>query len=241
MEKVINLGIPHVGEQIFESIERDEDLVEFLKVSETWKIIAGKVLLKRWKKANFHKNVKDVLIKACRDGKTEILKVLLDIGDDETFQTIKEQLNETRYGWEEEPLFAIACRKGHKGVVQLLLDYHSDLNFDLNAKSSYGDTAFMLACQIGDPDVVQLMLEKSDIGIDLNAKSKDGITAFMYACMQGHRPNDKNIFLLLLNNSDKIDVNARDNSGRTAYNLAHRFRYRDVVTLLERHPSIDRS
>ena len=34
MDKIINLGIPHIGEQIFESIETEE-LIEFLKVSET--------------------------------------------------------------------------------------------------------------------------------------------------------------------------------------------------------------
>ena len=48
MEKVINLGIPHVGEQIFESIET-RGLVKCLKVSETWKVLAENVLIKRWK------------------------------------------------------------------------------------------------------------------------------------------------------------------------------------------------
>ena len=46
MEKVINLGIPHVAEQIFESIETQE-LIECLKVSETWKVLAENVLIKR--------------------------------------------------------------------------------------------------------------------------------------------------------------------------------------------------
>ena len=48
MDKIINLGIPHVAEQIFESIETQE-LIECLKVSETWKVLAENVLIKRWK------------------------------------------------------------------------------------------------------------------------------------------------------------------------------------------------
>ena len=39
MEKVINLGIPHVGELIFESIDTP-GLFQFALVSETWKILA---------------------------------------------------------------------------------------------------------------------------------------------------------------------------------------------------------
>ena len=41
--------------------------------------------------------------------------------------------------------FMLACKNGHKDVVQLLLD-HSE-RIDLNAKDDYGGiTAFMLAC-----------------------------------------------------------------------------------------------
>ena len=39
---VINLGIPHVGEHIFESLETD-DLVKCLEVSQTWQIFAEKI------------------------------------------------------------------------------------------------------------------------------------------------------------------------------------------------------
>ena len=39
MDKVINLGIPHVGELIFESIDTP-GLIKCLEVSETWKVLA---------------------------------------------------------------------------------------------------------------------------------------------------------------------------------------------------------
>ena len=62
MEKVINLQIPHVGEKIFEIIDT-YDLIKWLKVSNTWRILAENVLLKRWK---------GKMIEACRHGKFKI-------------------------------------------------------------------------------------------------------------------------------------------------------------------------
>ena len=63
MENVINLGIPHVGEQIFESIENEDTLVQCLSVSQVWKSFAEDVLFKR------HEGE---LFEACEKGKAEI-------------------------------------------------------------------------------------------------------------------------------------------------------------------------
>ena len=71
MEKVINLHIPRVGEQIFEKIDTD-DLIKWFMVSETWRKLAENVLLKRWKGQMFE---------ACRSGKFEIVKLLLERTD----------------------------------------------------------------------------------------------------------------------------------------------------------------
>ena len=63
MDKIINLGIPHIAEQIFESIDT-QGLIECLKVSETWKVLAENVLIKRWKgklfEASNNKNISDI-------------------------------------------------------------------------------------------------------------------------------------------------------------------------------------
>ena len=48
MDKIINLGIPHVAELVFESIDTP-GLIKCLEVSETWKVLAENVLIKRWK------------------------------------------------------------------------------------------------------------------------------------------------------------------------------------------------
>ena len=74
---------------------------------------------------------------------------------------------------------------GHKNVVKLLLD--SSDRIDMNARSNYGCTAFMYACQCGYKDVVKLLLDHSKPSFDLNAKNENGETAMMIACRRGHQ------------------------------------------------------
>ena len=119
MDKIINLGIPHVAEQIFDNFDTHE-LIKCLKVSETWKVLAENVLIKRWKGQG--KMYDDIF------GRTTLM---------------------------------IACKNGHKDVVQLLLD-NSDSNIELNARTNWwGRTALMFACSNGHKDVVQLLLDNS--------------------------------------------------------------------------------
>ena len=188
MEKVINLHIPHVGEQIFENIDTD-DLIKWFMVSETWRILAGNVLLKRWK---------NKMIEACQHGKSQIVKLLLERTDTQL---------DTRdnHGW---TAFMVACYNGHKDIVKMLLNC-SDKNIELNASDNLGFTGFQLACFKGHKDIVKLLLKHSDKNIELNTANSDGRTAFMSACFNGH----EDVVKLLLNCSDKnIELNARDNN-----------------------------
>ena len=68
MDKIINLGIPHVAEQILDNIDTHE-LIKCLKVSETWKVLAENVLIKRWKGKMFV---------ACKCGETKVVELLLE-------------------------------------------------------------------------------------------------------------------------------------------------------------------
>ena len=68
MDKVINLGIPHVGELIFESFGTTE-LIQCALVSETWKVLTENVLVKRWKGRMFE---------ACKNGETKVVELLLE-------------------------------------------------------------------------------------------------------------------------------------------------------------------
>ena len=168
MDKIINHGIPHIAEQIFKSIDT-HDLIECLKVSETWKVLAENVLIKRWKGKMFE---------ACKNGETKVVQLLLERCDaEESGLNIKDN--------EGVNALMVACENGHKDIVQLFLD-NSEKNIDLNARSIHGWTAFMYACLRGHKDVVQLLLA-TEKNIDLNARDNAGWTAFMEACAMGHK------------------------------------------------------
>jgi len=168
MENVINLGIPHFGELIFESFDTFH-LVNCLEVSETWKVLAKNVLTKRWKGKMFE---------ACKSGKTKVVELLLEnLTCEENGLNVRDEHGMT--------VFIRACRYGHKYIVKLLLDF-SDRNIDLNARNSEEMTGFMVACFDGHKDVVRVLLDNSE-RIDLNTTDNDGDTAFMIACCFGHK------------------------------------------------------
>ena len=66
MDKVVNLGIPHVAEQIFQTLD-DQALVQCLMVSKTWKTLAENVLITKWS---------GQLIAACKLNDSEVSKAL---------------------------------------------------------------------------------------------------------------------------------------------------------------------
>ena len=68
MDKAINIGIPHVGELVFESIDTP-GLIKCLEVSQTWKELAENALIKRWK---------GKMLEACKSGETKVVQVLLE-------------------------------------------------------------------------------------------------------------------------------------------------------------------
>ena len=118
MDKIINLGIPHVAELVFESIDTP-GLIKCLEVSETWKILAENVLIKRWKGKMFE---------ACKNGETKVVQLLLEhCNVEENGLNIKNNNGVTS--------LMVACENGHKDVVQLLLE-NSERNIDLNARSN---------------------------------------------------------------------------------------------------------
>ena len=57
MEKIIKLGIQHVAELVFDSFDTS-DLINYMEVSETWKVLAEDVLIKRCKRWKFLRHAK---------------------------------------------------------------------------------------------------------------------------------------------------------------------------------------
>ena len=238
MENVVNLGMPHVSENIFQSIDTP-GLINCLEVSQTWNELAGNVLIKRWKGKMFE---------ACKSGETKIVQLLLERSNaEESGLNIKDRNGITPFMW--------ACRNGHVDVVKLLLD-HTDPIIELNERSngpnernngeetlkiglpppldlellSFKMTVFMFACEKGHKDVVQLLLHHSN-RIDLNAVDSFEETAFMIACSNGH----KDVVKLLLDQSDSIELNARNIHGYNAFMRACENGNKNVVKLLLDH------
>ena len=139
MDKIINHGIPHIAEQIFDNIET-QGLIECLKVSETWKVLAENVLMKRWKGKMFY---------ACYVGETKVVQLLLErCNSEESGLNTKDRFGVTP--------FMEACIYGHKDVVKLILDCPGT-NIDQNARR----TALMLAYRYVHTDVARLILDYS--------------------------------------------------------------------------------
>ena len=238
MEDVINLAYPHIGEQIFESIETSK-LVQCLMVSEAWKTIAENVLFKRWR-GNY--------IKACENGMTEIVRILLerlDRGDTElnTRDNFGQYHGSIRYEHANDKsqwgrtAFMLACEKGHADIVKLTLEYSVIKNINLNAFDKYGETGFFRAIENGQTDVVRLLLEHSAgmWNIDLKHRAIYGTTAFHKACMFGHT----SVVKLLLGHSEteQFAFNAKDqrSNPRNAFLWACYEGHLDVVKAILDH------
>ena len=129
MDEVININIPHVGEKIFQSFETNE-LVQCFAVSNTWKVLAENVLLKRWQGKFFE---------AWTSGQVEVVEILLDRSEiKDTDFNARDSLGMTIFMW--------ACWDGHKDVVKGLLDHPASNSIDINGKDNFGWTAFSEAC-----------------------------------------------------------------------------------------------
>ena len=208
LDKIINLGMPHIGEHIFKSIDTP-GLTKCLEVSETWQELAENVLIKRWK---------GKMLEACRNGETKVVQLLLErCTSEESGLNFKYRYGATALMW--------GCQNGHKDVVQLLLD-HSE-RIELNARNNGGNTALMFACIHGYKDVVNLLLDISE-RIELNARNNFGMTAFMWACKKGH----KDVVNFFLDHSERIDLNDKDVLGRTALMIANQEGHQDIVQLI---------
>ena len=192
IDTVINLGLPHIAEQIFKSLNED-DLIHCLKVSKTWMVLAEKVLTEKvllgiWKGQLFDE---------CTKGRIKVVKILLDYGDDT-------ELNAT--DWVGRTPFARACEKSHEAVAALLVSHPS---FEVNNVNGNGKTALMWASEKGLDQPVKRLLAKLSIS-DINKKDRYRITALMYAI----KHKNESVAHQLLN-LEGIEVDSVCQLGRT--------------------------
>ena len=210
MDKIINLNIPHIGELIFQGIDTP-GLIKCLEVSETWKILAENVLIKRIKSFKDKKNGDgySLLQLACIDNQPETVQFLLDL-----WIRFDIDINTTyRNGW---TLLHLAAKHGHDKVAKVILEASLEHDINVNAFDFQNKTPFTLACINGHLEVAKLMIQQSRIyEIDLNCINSYGKSAMHYAVKKQHfeiarlmidESKGKNISLNRENNSFRRDL-----------------------------------
>ena len=213
MDKVINPGIPHVGERIFKLLDLS-DLVRCFAVSKYWKRLSEHELSARRKIPFFE---------ASKLGIAEVVKFLLEHPDFQSIDWTAKDQGKTAFHW--------ACYEGRTDVVKLFLDKSTIKDIGLNIKDGGRLTGFGRACRDGRSDVVKAMLDHpNNKSIEMNIKDILGNTALGLACYHGQR----SVVRLLLEhpNSKCIDLNIRDNQGRTPFRLACDNGQLDIISLL---------
>ena len=153
MDRIINLDIPEISEQIFANFG-DKELIRFLSVSKTWKVLASKVLLRRWTYPSGAFAFRVACYGEHSSASVDVVKFLL------------ENMNETNEEmWKNKDInyqpFYWACCGGNIEIVKLLLDHPNSRGINLNVVDDSGCTPFQMACIFGKADVVQLLLESN--------------------------------------------------------------------------------
>jgi ankyrin repeat protein len=120
-----------------------------------------------------------------------------------------------------------AALHGHIEIARLLLQNGADVN----VKSDRGRTPLYCAAWNGHIDVFHLLVEN---GADLEAQDNTGMRALHRAAYNGNLP-----FVQELISRYHVDINARDNDGRTALRWARARNHSTVITFLRANGGIE--
>jgi ankyrin repeat protein len=146
------------------------------------------------------------LQEACANGDKAVVRLLLEKGADVNIQ-----------GGHYSTALRAACLGGREAVVRLLLEKGADVN----VQGDFYSTVLQEACANGHEAVVRLLLEK---GADVNIQGGRYSTALRAACERRHEAIVK-----LLLQTGKVNIDSRDNAGRTL--LSHVAEYADATAV----------
>ena len=123
-----------------------------------------------------------------------------------------------------------ASWRGHKGIVQKLLEANANPNIadndgwsPLSVASHYGYSAVVAALLEGGKDGVGLKFNCANV----NHANNNGVTALMAACAN----NREDCVRVLVN--ARADVTMRNNQGETALDMARHNVYIEIIRILE--------
>ena len=128
-----------------------------------------------------------------------------------------------------ECLIRQACRNGHQDVVKLLLDHSISDTCNFNAKEAYslGETLLEAICSSKHPDVIKMVLDHLQERRTTHFKNVVQ-TVFVAACKKGRKDTIK-----LLMDYTEIDINFKDNNGRTALQYAQERNDKTLIKVLQ--------
>jgi ankyrin repeat protein len=197
-----------------------------------------KLLLERGAEINIsNKKGETALMKAAESGCKKNVEILLDHGSEKKYALIS------------------AASHDHIEIVKLLLD----LGVDINARDNKDRTALMCASRSGNKETVEFLLDK---GAEINVINNEGYSALLYAAENSHPilHREKVIELLLERGADPnisikgltplmmvsrfninivkllldhgADINAVDDKGNTAMEIAYVYHNKNRVDFL---------
>ncbi|XP_046580618.1 kinase D-interacting substrate of 220 kDa-like [Haliotis rubra] len=186
----------------------------------------------------------NILHWACMGGDRETVEYVLSL----------DVVDVNSRGWRSWTPVMRAAREGHRHVVELLVSRGADVSLvdddgdnilhwacmggdretveyvlsldvvDVNSRGLRSRTPVMRAAREGHRHVVELLVSR---GADVSLVDDVGNNILHFACMEGDRKTVE--FVLSL---DGVDVNARNNSGQTAADVARDLEHRQLSDLL---------
>ena len=165
---------------------------------------------------------------ACRD--IEIIDLIVKVLEDN-----KIPINfDTRNANGRTPIHLSVCNKNSEVLIHLLNRFPDKLNILGNNEMHL----LHYACNLGNGQFVKYVYENQNLNVDFEVKDSRGMTPLHHACLSGHVDIVK--FMLKTYKIKEIDINAKDDNGRTAEDLAQNEEYKTILELFQAERMVTR-